>query len=391
MKKVSLLLSILIALLLVGSTASAKVEAAGQKISLTQGQNTFTVKLAVSEGQPYAGAEFALTCNEGVSVQSVTYSKSGSTAGPVIERGFTWFSLFSSDNVYRGEITATLTCSYSGKEDTSIVFDHVDILVKNGVSVDVKTQDIHEIIQIVRESESESPRIIPVSGVTLEPNSHYLNLGSTRTLKTNVLPKTATNQNVSYRSSAPAVAEVSKNGTVKGIETGTAMITVQSDDGGKRASSKVTVYSYVTLRIGYEKAIYNEKKTTIDNSGTKPFILGGRTMIPLRFLGEKMGAKVTYVSDSKPIVISYQGKRVELVLNQRKVKVTKNNKTSTITIDVAVQKKNGKTYIPLRAIGQILEYTVYYRDTDKMIVVNSPVISGAVRTTLLSEGRAYIL
>jgi len=165
---------------------------------------------------------------------------------------------------------------------------------------------------------------------------------------------------------------------------------VQIKGTGGKGYLNLIVENYVSLRIGYTKAIQNGVQTTIDSAGTKPLILGGRTMIPLRFVGEKMGATVNYVNTKTPITLVYGAKTVKVTLGSKKMTVTENGKTKTITLDVAAQLKDGKTYIPLRAVGEALDFTVYYDADTKIIIVANLKMSASTRNTRLSEAKAYI-
>jgi len=80
----------------------------------------------------------------------------------------------------------------------------------------------------------------PVRGVTLNKNDVTLPIDSTEQLTATVLPANATNQNVSWQSSAPAVASV-VDGLVTAITKGTAIITVTTEDGGYTAQCVVIV------------------------------------------------------------------------------------------------------------------------------------------------------
>ena len=144
------------------------------------------------------------------------------------------------------------------------------------------------------------------------------------------------------------------------------------------------------MKIGKTTAIMNGKKTTIDSQGTKPFKISGKTMVPVRFVAEKMGGKVSYKTDTQPIVMTYGGRKVELKLNSKEMKVTIGGKTTKVTLDVAAQKRNGRTYIPLRAISQALGFTVYYDAGTEIIVVNNPSMSKAIRNERVAEGKRVI-
>lgn len=82
---------------------------------------------------------------------------------------------------------------------------------------------------------------VPVTNVTVMPDSVELNVGDTVQLEATVEPEDADNKIVSWRSSAFDIAEVSKTGLVKAKEQGTADITVKTQDGDKTAVCKVKV------------------------------------------------------------------------------------------------------------------------------------------------------
>lgn len=82
---------------------------------------------------------------------------------------------------------------------------------------------------------------ISVTGVIISPKTANVNVGDTIKLTSTVTPSTATNNNVTYRSSAEQVAEVSDDGTVNGLTAGQTTITVQTEDGNKTDTSIVTV------------------------------------------------------------------------------------------------------------------------------------------------------
>ena len=82
---------------------------------------------------------------------------------------------------------------------------------------------------------------VSVTDVTLEPTALELIVGDTGTLTPTVAPANATNQNVTWASSNPAVATVDANGVVTAVSEGTVTITATTVDGGHTATAEITV------------------------------------------------------------------------------------------------------------------------------------------------------
>jgi len=88
---------------------------------------------------------------------------------------------------------------------------------------------------------NQGVQTVPVTGVTVSPATATVSVGLTTQLTATVAPANATNQNVSWTSSNTAIATVSAAGLVTGVAAGTATITATTADGGKTASSAITV------------------------------------------------------------------------------------------------------------------------------------------------------
>lgn len=82
---------------------------------------------------------------------------------------------------------------------------------------------------------------VPVTGVNLNKTSAAIIQNTSETLTAAVLPDNAANKNITWSSSNISIASVSSTGVVTGITPGTAVITVETQDGGKTASCTVTV------------------------------------------------------------------------------------------------------------------------------------------------------
>jgi hypothetical protein len=83
--------------------------------------------------------------------------------------------------------------------------------------------------------------------------------------------------------------------------------TVQWDAALRRATSSFGTTT-VELIIGSNEAKVNGKSVPIDtNASVVPLIVSGRTMLPLRFVAESLGAQVGYQQSTKTITITYSG------------------------------------------------------------------------------------
>ncbi|MEK3911364.1 glycoside hydrolase family 99-like domain-containing protein [Paenibacillus sp. FSL H7-0331] len=109
---------------------------------------------------------------------------------------------------------------------------------------------------------SNDPIPARVSGVSLNNTTMEIDVGKTRRLMATIEPQNAVERAVTWSSDNPLVAIVDVNGAVYGKKEGTATITVTTVDGGKTASSAVTVTE------GYVETV----ALTVKPDGTGDFI-----------------------------------------------------------------------------------------------------------------------
>jgi len=82
---------------------------------------------------------------------------------------------------------------------------------------------------------------VPVTGVSVEPDSVTMEKNQTYKLSSIINPYNATNQIVTWSSNEPSVATVNASGFVMGVDSGRAVITVTAQDGGFTDSCAVEV------------------------------------------------------------------------------------------------------------------------------------------------------
>ena len=103
-----------------------------------------------------------------------------------------------------------------------------------------------------------------VTSVSLDEKSLSITAPKTATLTATVAPADATNRSVRWTSSDPSVATVSDKGLVTPVSSGETTITVQTVDGGLKASCTVSVTVPVTgISAPAEKTFYVGQKTLL--------------------------------------------------------------------------------------------------------------------------------
>ncbi len=102
---------------------------------------------------------------------------------------------------------------------------------------------------------------------------------------------------------------------------------------------------------------------------TAPIIENGRTLAPMRFLFERMGAQVDWNDETKTAYVRYgEGfeNTVEIPINSTAVKIN----DIEDELDVPARLVNGKTMLPLRFIAEKMGYTVnYITDTNTAEII----------------------
>ena len=112
-----------------------------------------------------------------------------------------------------------------------------------------------------------------------------------------------------------------------------------------------------TVRVNGQVVSFPDGQPFIDNNG--------RTMIPVRFVTEQLGATVTWDGKTQTANITKNGIKVAITIGNADMKVTKNSKTDTVKMDTAAVLKDGRTYVPIRfvaeALGAVVDYSEVYQ------------------------------
>ena len=218
-------------------------------------------------------------------------------------------------------------------------------------------------IESSTEPTTTKPTDIKVSSIKLNTKNHTMYSNQYVQLKATVLPNNAYNKSVTWKSSNSKIATVDKNGKIKAIKFGKAIITVTSNDGsnvvaqcnitvvqratkitlnktivnipkkGKTATVKATVYP----RNAYIKSVNwkanNTKVATVDSRGK----IKATTNKGITYVNAiaKDGSKI------RTRIFVVVGKKVKkITLNKSSVTLNRSTKNITYQLKKSIKNKN---------------------------------------------------
>ncbi|AOT71978.1 stalk domain-containing protein [Geosporobacter ferrireducens] len=113
----------------------------------------------------------------------------------------------------------------------------------------------------------------------------------------------------------------------------------------------------IQLTIGSSTATVNEKAVSID---VPPALISGRTLVPVRFIAESMGAKVDWQGETQTVKITLEGNEISLVIGEAKPEAG---------LEVPAIIINGRTLVPLRYVSEMLGAHVNWFPSTKTVEI----------------------
>ena len=99
-----------------------------------------------------------------------------------------------------------------------------------------------------------------------------------------------------------------------------------------------------------------------------PIVKNRRTLVPLRFIGEALGKEVIWNNDEKSVTVSDENTSFKLYIDS---KIIDNSDGTLKFTDVAPCIVNRKTYLPLRAIAELMNIGVGYDKASSTVTIDS--------------------
>ena len=242
-------------------TSVVEVDKNGKMTAFAEGKATITVTTANGK---VAYCNVIVTAeNDTIAVESVTLDPSYVTLS-------VGKSVDLTVHVTPEDATNKAVIFNSDIPDIATVTDKgtVTAVAEGTAVITVTTKDGLKIANctVIVTGDEDKDTVIAVEDVILSTNKMDLTVGDERALTATVSPFTATNKNVTWKSSDEKVAQVDEKGNVKAIAQGTATITVYTEDGHFSDSCDVTVTKKNTTTEDKDDDKKPSQDTTTENN-----------------------------------------------------------------------------------------------------------------------------
>lgn len=118
----------------------------------------------------------------------------------------------------------------------------------------------------------------------------------------------------------------------------------------------------IVLTIGEKTATVFGKTVEIDAA---PMIQNDRTMLPIRFIAESLGAEVLWDEETRTVTVKSTDKTIQIVIGEAKALVGEEEKE----LDSVAFIENNRTYLPLRFIAENLGAKVTYEEETRTVTI----------------------
>jgi len=118
----------------------------------------------------------------------------------------------------------------------------------------------------------------------------------------------------------------------------------------------------VKMTINEQQAYINNQVYFLDEP---PLIREGRAMVPLRFFSEALGAQVEWVASQKQVVVTTDAHQI-ILKNGSSIALVNGN---SVQLDAPPVIINGRVFVPLRFVSEILGYQVVWHAESRTVTV----------------------
>lgn len=128
-----------------------------------------------------------------------------------------------------------------------------------------------------------------------------------------------------------------------------------------------------------EMYVYTPKHITVTYNGdtiifpdAHPIMQNSRTLVPIRAIMERANLNVDYNGETKAITATRDDLVIAMTIDNPEATVTLGTESRTITMDVPPVMISGRTYVPVRFIGECLDINVNWNALSSEVVLIDP-------------------
>ncbi len=147
-----------------------------------------------------------------------------------------------------------------------------------------------------------------------------------------------------------------------------------------KLKATVTAWSVVVEKKLVKMQINSKQASVAGSKETKnvpldvpPFITSGRTMVPLRFIGEALNAEIAWDNATRRVSYVLGDMTLYFWVDKKEAKINIGPKYSkTIPLDVAPVIVQGRTFVPVRYVSEFLGAKVGWEASSQTVSVDFP-------------------
>ncbi|MFN7137956.1 MAG: copper amine oxidase N-terminal domain-containing protein [Limisphaerales bacterium] len=125
-------------------------------------------------------------------------------------------------------------------------------------------------------------------------------------------------------------------------------------------NSFATAATDITVNVDGNAIAFPDAKPYIDSSSS-------RTMIPVRFVSEKLGAAVQWDEATRTVKMDKGGKQIALRIGEKKATVA----GKQITFDAAAVIRDSRTFVPLRFVSEAYGAQVEWMAAERLVEIST--------------------
>lgn len=118
--------------------------------------------------------------------------------------------------------------------------------------------------------------------------------------------------------------------------------------------------SQIAFPVGKKVYAVNGQEQAME---AQTFVSNGRTYVPLRYLGEALGAAVKWVSDGGDhglLILTKGGNGVVFRLDRKEYTIIRGNHVTVAEMDAAPVFRDNRLYLPARYVAEVFGYRVNF-------------------------------